>query len=186
MNKLFIITALAVSTLSGQAIAIDSFSIEVQSMQSTNGSADMKNFNMTVRRDINSFVTGYVQDSGTQIDGTNAVSNRLEAGATTIKLIGSFSGYATLGVGKLFRAAGNYSYYQAEPGVRIAIGSGLTAHVGYRYRAAFNSAITDTTHTARVGLSYAITKQDLIGVRYDRVMHDTEQNVFALNYTHSF
>lgn len=187
MKKLFVIAALAVATISGQAIAADSVTLEGQMIQGRDGAADAKNFNMTVRRDINSFLSGHVQASGTQTDTTNALTNRLEAGLTgSIKFVGPFSGYTTVAAGEAFRAAGNYSYYSVEPGVRADLGAGLTAHAGYRYRAAFDSAIADTTGTARVGLAYAFTKQDSIGVRYDRVMQDAKQDVFAVNYTRRF
>lgn len=187
MKKLFVIAALAVATISGQAIAADSITLEGQMIQGRDGAADAKNFNMTVRRDINSLLSGHVQASGTQTDTTNALTNRLEAGLTgSLKLVGPFSGYTTIAAGEAFRAAGNYSYYSVEPGIRTDLGAGLTAHAGYRYRAAFDSNIADTTSTARVGLSYAFTKQDSIGVRYDRVMQDAKQDVFAVNYTRSF
>jgi hypothetical protein len=44
----------------------------------------------------------------------------------------------------------------------------------------------DTTETVRAGVSYALTKQDAIGVRYDKVTGDAKQNVVAVNYTRSF
>lgn len=187
MKKLFVIAALAVATISGQAIAADSVTLEGQSIQGRDGAADAKNFNMTFRRDINSFLSGHVQANGTQTDTTNALSSRIEAGITgSIKLVGPFSGYTTVAAGEAFKASGNYSYYSVEPGIRTDLGSGLTARVGYRHRAAFDSGIADTTGTARVGLSYALNKQDSIGIRYDRVMQDVKQDVFAVSYTRSF
>lgn len=187
MKKLFVIATLAVATLSGQAIAADSITLEGQFIQGRDGERDARNANITLRRDFSSFLSGHVQASGTQTNTTNALTNRLEAGVTgSIKFVGPFSGYTTIAVGEAFRAAGNYSYYSVEPGVRADLGAGLTAHAGYRYRAAFDSAIADTTSTARVGLSYALTKQDSIGVRYDRVMQDAKQDVIGLNYTRNF
>ena len=44
----------------------------------------------------------------------------------------------------------------------------------------------DTTDTVRVGLSYALTKKDSIGVRYDRVRGDSFNHSYNLSYTRSF
>jgi hypothetical protein len=35
-------------------------------------------------------------------------------------------------------------------------------------------------------MSYALTKQDAVGVRYDQVRGDTNQNNLAFNYTRKF
>jgi len=187
MKKILAILALAIS---GSVFA-GSVTIEGQDV-SGQGSADQKNFNMTAKQDINKNFAGHVQVSTTQTDGTNAVSTRLEAGVTgSVALFGPVSGYTTVAVGEKFSSAGtgNFAYYSVEPGVTAPIGNtGLTAKVGYRYRTAFEDANVnkDTTQTIRAGLSYAVTKQDSVGVRYDQVRGDVKQNIVAVNYTRSF
>jgi long-subunit fatty acid transport protein len=63
----------------------------------------------------------------------------------------------------------------------------LTAKVGYRFRNGFgNNGNLDTTHTVRAGVSYAITKNDSIGIRFDQVRGDSFNHSYNLAYTHSF
>ena len=76
-----------------------------------------------------------------------------------------------------------------EPGIAIAVPrvAGLTAKVGYRWRSAFDSSANgDQTNTMRYGVSYALSKNDTVGVRYDRVNGDSTQKVWAVNYTRGF
>ena len=187
MKKILAILALAIS---GSVFA-GSITIEGQNIDG-NKSADQKNFNMTAKQDINKNFAGHVQVSTTQTDGTNAVSTRLEAGVTgTVALVGPVSGYTTVAVGEKYSSsgAGHFAYYSVEPGVMAPIGkTGLTAKVGYRYRTSFENANVnlDTTQTIRAGVSYAVTKQDAVGVRYDKVSGDVKQNIIAVNYTRSF
>ena len=148
------------------------------------------NMNLTVRGNITPNFSSHFQVSNTQTNNTNAISNRLEAGVTAqAKLLGPVSGYTTVAVGSMHKATGNFAYYSVEPGLSAPLGStGLTAKVGYRYRSAMQDASlnADTTQTVRAGISYAFTKQDAIGVRYDKVTGDSKQNVVAVNYTRSF
>jgi hypothetical protein len=186
MKKILAILALAISS---SAFA-GSISFEGQALDGNSGTPDQKNFNMTARGSINDNFTAHAQVSTTQTNSTNAVSTRLETGVTgTVGLFGPVKGYTTLAIGEAYKSAGNFAYYSVEPGVLMPIAStGLTARVGYRYRTAFNDANVnnDTTQTVRVGLSYAITKQDSVGVRYDKVSGDGHQNGYAVNYTRSF
>ena len=187
MKKILAILAL---TISGAAFA-GSITIEGQDVNGQ-GSADQKNVNMTARGSINQNFTAHTQVSTNQTAGTNAVSTRLEVGVTgQVSLVGPVNGYTTVAVGEKYSTAGSgsFGYYSVEPGLSAPIGStGLTAKVGYRYRTAMENANVnnDTTHTVRAGLSYAVTKQDSVGVRYDRVRGDVAQNVVAVNYTRSF
>jgi len=187
MKKILAILALATS---GAAFA-GSVTIEGQSINGQ-GSADQQNFNMTARGSINQNFTAHTQVSTTQTDGTNAVSTRLEVGVTgQVGLFGPVSGYTTVAVGEKYSTAGtgNFAYYSVEPGLTAPIGNtGLTAKVGYRFRTALEDVNVnkDTTQTIRAGVSYAVTKQDSVGVRYDQVRGDVKQNIVAVNYTRSF
>jgi hypothetical protein len=187
MKKILAILALAIS---GSVFA-GSITLEGQSIDGQ-GSADQSNFNMTAKGSINQYFTAHAQVSTTQTTGTNAVSTRLETGVTgQVGLFGPVSGYTTVAVGEKYSSVspGHFAYYSVEPGVTAPIGNtGLTAKVGYRFRSAMENANVnnDTTQTIRAGLSYAVTKQDAVGVRYDKVSGDVKQNIVALNYTRSF
>ena len=90
-------------------------------------------------------------------------------------------------LGQKFTSATNFTYYSVEPGVAVPVGStGVTAKVGYRFRNAIDTANNDTTRTWRAGLSYDLTAKDTIGVRYDKMRGDTNQNIVAVNYTRGF
>ena len=82
----------------------------------------------------------------------------------------------------------NFTYYSVEPGVKAAFQyfPGLTARVGYRFRDAVDSANNDTTRTWRAGLDYALTKKDTIGLGYDSVRGDSNQNIVKVNYSRGF
>ena len=68
----------------------------------------------------------------------------------------------------------------------VPLGQGFSTRIGYRYRAAFDSGIADTTRTARVGVTYALTKKDAFTLRYDQQRGNSEQNSVNFAYTRSF
>lgn len=183
--------AIMAVTLSSTVFA-GSVSIEGQGLQGSNGSPDQQNVNMTARGNVSeSFVVhGQVSSTQTTNPTTNTVATRLETGLTgSTALFGPFKGHTTVAIGELYRATGNSSYYSVEPAVTAPIGtSGFTGRLAYRYRTAISNPNVnkDTTQTVRVGLFYAVTKQDTVGVRYDKVSGDATQNGYALNYTRSF
>jgi hypothetical protein len=118
------------------------------------------------------------------------LTTRAEAGLTGAYPVAGISLYTRAAVGEKFTGSttyGNFGYYSVEPGVLVPIGkTGLTARVGYRFRSAFDTANNDTTRTSRAGVSYTLTKKDTIGVRYDQMRGDSNQNVWAFNYSRSF
>lgn len=185
MKKILAILAMAIS---GSVYAA-SATVEYQDQTGVNGTTDSSLYLLSVSENINkNFVGGISLNYGAK-DSTGAVSNsRIEGSVTGKTTIGLFSPYVRLGVGQKFTTVTNYGYYSVEPGVTAPLGNtGLTARLGYRYRTAFDSnAYADTTNAWRLGMSYALTKQDAIGVRYDQVRGDTNQNNWAFNYTRSF
>jgi opacity protein-like surface antigen len=72
-------------------------------------------------------------------------------------------------------------YYSIEPGLRWTLAPKLTAKTAYRYRDAFSNA-NDQTHTARLGLEYAVTDTQSVTAGYDRSFGDSEFNGLALGY----
>jgi hypothetical protein len=182
MKKIFAILAIMAAT---SAMA-DSVTLEHQSANSLD-STDQKSEVVTVKHDFNKNFAGDVSFTNTQTDKTNALSTRLETGLTaTQPLFGSVSGYVRAAAGQKFKNTEATGYYSVEPGVTAPLTEKLSARFGYRFRQATSDAIADTTHTARVGLSYALTKTDAVGVRFDRVRGDTMQDITVVNYVHSF
>lgn len=185
MKKILAILAVAIS---GSVYAA-SATIEYQDQTGVNRTTDSSLYLLSVSENINKNFSAAITSNFGAKDSTGAVSNsRIEGSVTGKTTVGLFSPYVRLGVGEKFTTTTNYAYYSVEPGVTAPLGNtGLTARLGYRYRTAFDStANADTTNTWRLGMSYALTKQDTIGIRYDRVRGDTNQNNVAFNYSRSF
>jgi hypothetical protein len=151
-------------------------------------SADQNSWSLAVRENINKNFLGDVLVLQVNQDGSNALaSTRLEAGATGLLPTKFATLYTRTGVGERYISTGSYGYYSVEPGLTAPLGSsGFIARAGWRFRTPFNTAMNDTTRTWRAGLGYAITKQDTIGVRYDRVQGDADQKTINVNYTRNF
>ena len=181
MKKIFAILALAIT---GTAFAADSFTVEGQHINNA-GAAAQQQYVLGVKKEFGGFA-GDLAFSNAQTEGTNALSTRLEAGATVAGPVGL---YARAAVGQKYSNTTDFSYYSVEPGIAAAVPgvAGLTAKFGYRFRSAFDSTQNnDQTHTARYSLAYAVSKDDTIAVKYDRVNGDNNQKVIAVAYTRGF
>jgi hypothetical protein len=182
MKKILAILAMATA---GTAFA-GSFTVEGQQIDSLTG-ANQKQYSLSVKENITKEVAGDVSFSNTTTDGTGALTTRLEGGLTgTTQQVGPVIGYVRAAVGQRYSNTTDFSYYSVEPGVLIPMGN-FTGKIGYRYRSAFDSTANgDQTNTWRAGLSYALTKKDTVGIRYDQVRGDSKQNIVAVNYTRGF
>ena len=181
MKKIFAIMALAIT---GTAFAADSFTVEGQHINNA-GAAAQQQYVLGVKKEFGGFA-GDLAFSNAQTEGTNALSTRLEAGAT---VNGPMGLYARAAVGQKYSNTTDFTYYSVEPGIAVAVPglSGVTAKVGYRFRSAFDSTQNnDQTHTARYALSYALSKDDTITAKYDRVNGDNNQKVVGVAYTRGF
>ena len=189
MKKIVILAGL-LATIGSTSVFAASATVEFQSIDNVPvKTADQTNLNLTVRENINWWLAGDTQFSQTNNDGTQSLSStRIEAGLTpTYKVNQYVSVYARETIGEKYSNTTHSSYWSAEPGVIIPFGStGLTAKLGWRFRTAFDNAVLDTTRTWRAGVAYAVTPNDTIGVRYDRVQGDSDQRILAVNYTRGF
>jgi hypothetical protein len=181
MKKIFALIALVAST----STFADSATVEYQNVN-TLGGLDSKAVALAVKHDFNNVFAGDVQISNTQTNQTNALSTRLETGLTgVVPLTNTVKGYVRSAVGQKFTNTVASGYYSIEPGVSMPVGP-VTAKVGVRFRQATSDTVADTTRTVRAGLTYALTKQDSVTLRFDRVRGDNTQNITALAYSHSF
>ncbi len=83
----------------------------------------------------------------------------------------------------------NIWYYAVDAGVKFPIVSNwLSGDVGYRYRNSFGGGDGFDSNRYHVGVSYAVTKQDSVSLRYSQSYGDVtqEKNSWRLAYTHSF
>ena len=184
MKKIFAILAM----VSSSSLFAASATIEYQNQNGVNGTTDSNLYQLTVRENINKNFIGDVAMSTASKDSTGAVSSsRAEAGLTGLTTVSFFSPYMRVATGEKFTSTTNFAYYSVEPGVTAPIGNtGLSARLGYRFRSAYDPAQLDTTRTWRAGISYDVTPKDRLGVRYDSTRGDTNQNIWAFNYTRGF
>ena len=188
MKKIIATLALALAlalTISATAFA-DSVTVERQAVNNITV-ADQTTYQLTVKHDLNKMLAIDLGTANTQTVGTHALSTRIEAGLiATAPTVGKVTGYVRGAVGEKYTNTGNFAYYSIEPGVSMPVGP-VVVKAGYRYRSATDSVLNgDQTHTARVGVSYALTKNDTVGIGYDRVRGDSTQNVTKVNYSRSF
>lgn len=172
----------------GSAFASGSASIEYQSADGVKGSASQTGYSGTIRQNFNQNFIGDIAFQTRTNDSTgNLSTQRIEVGVTGRINAGPITPTLRLATGEKFASTYHYGYYVVEPGVNAPVGStGITARLAWRYRTAWDSANLDETRTWRYGLSYAINKQNSVGVRYDVQRGQVNQNVTALNYTRSF
>ena len=185
MKKIFAILALAIT---GTAFAADSFTVESQRNNNV-GAAAQQTYQLGVRKDLTSTISGDIGFSNAVTTGTNALGTRLEAGISgAVAKVGPVTLGLRGSIGERYSNTTNFSYYTIEPSVSAAVPgvAGLSAKVGWRYRSATASENNDQTHTMRYTLAYALTKIDTVGVRYDRVEGDSNQKTVALTYSRGF
>lgn len=177
-------------TAAGLVLAMSSVFADSITVQYLNANVldkeDQKQYSLTYKHDISKGLSADIGSSTTQTDGTNALSARLEAGMTKTYDLGSGFGFYTRGaIGQKLTNTKQDGYYVVEPGINYASGN-FKYKVGYRYRSATSQDNNDQTHTARVGVSYALTKADSVGLNFDRMRGDSNQNSVAIAYTRSF
>ena len=180
MKKILAILAVAIS---GTAFAADSVTVESQRINNAGAAAQQQSV-LGVKKEFSGFA-GDLAFSNAQTEGTNALSTRIEAGATVAGPVGL---YARVATGQKYSNTADFSYYSVEPGIAVAVPgvAGLTAKAGFRWRSAYDSANNDQTHTARYSLAYAVSKIDTVAVKYDRVNGDSNQKIVSVAYTRGF
>lgn len=183
MKKLLATAILGLASLTAVA---GTATIEQSNVEGVNGAKNGTGYLVNFNENITKTLDGGFAMTTAQTEGSNSVSTRVEASLTPKYNLGFASGYIKGTVGLKLNSLGSNEYYAVEPGIVIPLGNSLSTRLGYRYRAAFDSGIADTTRTARAGVTYALTKKDAVTVRYDRVRGDTNQNSWNFAYTRSF
>jgi hypothetical protein len=184
MKKL--LAGLLVALVSTLALA-DNVIVEGSSVNGLNGGKDAQGFLMKYGKTLSQNLEADVQYQTTQTEGTNAMSTRIEVGATPTYNLGFGTLYARAAYGEKFNTTGNFPYLSVEPGIIIPLGSGFSTRLGYRFRDAVDgNKFADRTETARVGIRYDFNKQDAVNLRFDRVRGDLTQDIWALSYIRSF
>jgi len=150
------------------------------------GKQGQQQYSLSYNHSLFKNLTTDVGISSVTVDGTGALSNRIEAGLTpSYPVLNNFTLYTRVAVGNKITNTRATSYYAVEPGVRLPLGP-FTASIGYRYRDSFEDKNKDQTNTTRFGLRYRIDKTDTLSVTYDRMRGDSNQNAWSLGYTKTF
>jgi hypothetical protein len=183
MKKLLATAVLGLASLSAMA---GSATVEYSNIDGVNGAKNGTGYMINFNESITKTLDGGFQMTTAQTDGTNAVSTRVEASLTPKYALGFATLYAKGTVGTKLSTAGTTDYYAVEPGIIVPLNDKFSVRAGYRYRAAFDDKIADTTRTARVGVTYALTKKDAFTLRYDQQRGNTEQNSVNFAYTRGF
>lgn len=179
------VIALAAALVISSLAMADSVTLESGRVRVTNG-ADQQQVKVQVKHDFDKNLAGDVSFTQTQTDVTNALSNRIEFGLIPTVGLGPVTGYTRVALGQKTSNTQAFGYYSIEPGVSAPVGP-VVVKAGIRWRSATDSVVNgDQTHTKRIGVSYALTKTDAIGLQHDRMRGDNTQNITAVNYTHSF
>jgi opacity protein-like surface antigen len=175
---------LALVALSGAAFAGGFGSVDYTAANGVNGNTDSNLVRVMVGTDVTDSIKVDVSQLQKTADSGNAIKiDRTElAGTYSTPIATGLTGYVRAGIGEKYftKSDSNFSYYTVEPGVKYAVTPNLTAKVGYRYRAAMDSANSDTTRTWRTGLEYAVTKNYSVNVGYDQsrgLANETSNNV---------
>ena len=164
-----------------------SITLEGQDQLGDKGAKNSTNYQVSVKESINKTFAVDVGFTNYQQQQTEALSTRIETGVTGSFPVGPVGVYTRVALGEKYTNTGNFAYYSIEPGVTYTTGA-VTAKVGYRFRTAVvnPNVSNDTTDTSRFGLSYALSKKDTVGFRFDRVIGDSTNHSYNLNYTRSF
>ena len=181
MKKFLIASLIA---LTGTAFAA-TVTIEDINQIGDKGAPNVTGAKIDVKTALNSTFTVDASVTQNVTAGTHALSNRDEVGLITSLPIGPVGVYTRIATGAKFTNTTHFGYYSIEPGISYTTGP-ITAKVGYRFRDAFDQSNLDATRTTRTGVSYALTKQDAVGIRFDRTTGNATNHSYNLSYTRSF
>ena len=139
-----------------------------------------------------------VQFAGSRNDGSisgnnNPLENSIEARVQKMFDVGAgFKLGARLGVGEVFNGVNSagktvdFSYYTIEPKAAYGLTKDLDLVAAWRYRNSFSDANNYQTRTSKLGLDYALTKNDTIGAKYLWKRGDERTNGVELVYSRGF
>jgi hypothetical protein len=183
MKKLLATAVLGLASLTAMA---GSATVEYSDVEGVNGAKNGTGYLINWNENITKNLDGGFQMSTAQTDGTNSVSTRVEASLTPKYDLGFGTAYFKGSIGTKLSSIGAKEFYAVEPGIIVPVYGPVSIRAGYRYRAAFESGVADTTRTERLGVTYALTKKDAFTVRYDRQRGDSDQNSWNFAYTRGF
>lgn len=177
---------LAIAILTSVTAMAGSVSVEGTTAENVAGKQSVLGYSLSATETVSKNLDVGVGLSTSQAETTNAVGSRLELSLTPKINMGRINMAVKTAVGVKLSGAGSANFYSVEPNISVPVTSDLTLKMGYRFRSMIDQNLADTTRTARLGLSYGITKSDSLYVRYDAQRGDSENNSWNFGYTHNF
>ena len=194
MKKIVAILALAAAT---SAFADTGINVELEREKDKTTNAYSNTVKVAPFTTIQGFKVdvqlGAERQDGQVSGNNNPLTNTAEARVQ--KMVEVYPGLhlgGRLGVGEVFNGvdqAGktvDFGYYTAEPKAEYMLTDKLSALASWRFRDSFKDNNEYLTRTWKVGAGYAVTKKDLVEVKYVKERGDYKSNGVALEYTRGF
>jgi hypothetical protein len=183
-QKLLLTLLLAAGAASAQTLSIGYTSI------TTDAGAQESRNSLSVRgiKLATSSLSGDIGYSATTKEASNALSNRIELGVSNSVKLGDFRVGARVATGwKLVSNKETTSYYAIEPFVGAVIpNTPLDVRVGYRWRDAYSSDVSDSSNTARLAVGYKLSKKDRLTLGYDKLTGNGAGTQTTVAYSRTF
>lgn len=188
--KVVKILAVAALLVAGSAQAAGYTTFEYHQEEKRSDSSTKDKFGIVVGKK-----TAGGQDFSIKLDtnqsewGTGAVGSGVEIRARqNYKLVGNVNSYYGIRLGQKLGTDESFSHYAAEAGVKFPIVGALSGDVGARYRDAFSQSNMFQSTRYHAMVSFAIDKNNSVGLRYSQAYGDSseEKNAYRVTWTHSF
>ena len=129
-----------------------------------------------------------MESSQTNI-GNGSISTGVEARARkNFDDIVGLKPYLGVRLGEKMSSTSHFTHYAFDYGVKFPITGALSGDIGGRYRNAFDTVNVFQSNRGHAAVSYALTKQDSVALRYSKSYGDYSEakNAWRLSYTRSF
>lgn len=193
MNSSKIIAAILLATAAGVASAGTYSTIEASTEENRNTQADSVKYGLVVGIKAAGGMDYSIKVDASQANiGDGDISNGVEA-----RVKKTFAGitaydvkpYVGVRLGQKIKSDESFSHYAIDYGVKFPIiGKVVHLDLGGRYRNAFDTGHEFQSNRGHALISWDVTKQDTVGIRYSRAYGDAgeEKNAWRLSYTRSF
>lgn len=120
--------------------------------------------------------------------GNGSISEGVEVRVRKGLEFGTFKPYVGVRLGEKIGSSSHFSHYAVDAGTKFPLIGSLNGDIGYRYRNAFETVNAYQSNRYHAALSYALTKEDTVAVRYSQAYGDKaeEKNSWRFTYSRSF
>ena len=128
-----------------------------------------------------------LETSQTEV-GNGSIGEGVEARIKKNFSAGVLKPYVGVRLGEKIGSSSHFSHYALDAGVKLPLLGSLSGDLGYRYRNAFEEKNLYQSNRYHAAVSYAITKNDSVAVRYSQSYGDIaeEKNSWRFTYSRSF